>query len=103
MVDLYEPCDYTRRCNRVDFQKDADETLDFTVAWTARLGEDSIVTSEFTLPDGLSEVSSSNDTDSATIFVSGGSAGRIYRVVNLITTSGGRTIERTLYVQVTDC
>jgi hypothetical protein len=104
VVDGYDYCDPVPHCcNRVDFTKDADETLDFSFNYAPKLGEDTILTSVFSLPDGLSLVSQSNDTDSATIFVSGGSAGRIYRIENTITTAGGREYEKTLYVQVTDC
>jgi hypothetical protein len=103
VVDLYEPECATRCCSQIDYQQDVGDTLDYDFNWVVKLGEDTIVMSDFTLPDGLTEVSSSNNTHSATIFVSGGTAGRVYRIVNTITTAGGRTHERTIRVQITDC
>lgn len=103
MVDLYEPDCATRCCTQIDYQQEVGDILDYDFNWVVKLGEDSIATSVFTLPDGLSEVSSSHDTGSATIFVSGGTAGRVYRIVNTITTAGGRKYERTIRVQITDC
>lgn len=103
MVDLYDACDYTRCCTQIDYQQEVGDILDYDFNYAAKLGADTIVTSIFGLPDGLTEVSSSHDTNSAAIFVSGGTAGRIYRIVNTITTAGGRTYERTIRVQITDC
>lgn len=103
MVDLYEPECSTRCCTQIDYQQDVGDILDYDFNWIVKLGEDTIVTSDFLLPDGLTEESSSNTTTGATIFVSGGTAGRVYRIVNTITTAGGRTYERTVRVQITDC
>ena len=83
-----------------DFTKDPNDTIDFPFNWKPELYGDTIATSEFILPDGLTEVSSSNTTTTATIFVSGGSAGTIYRITNRIVTTGGRTRDRTSYVLV---
>jgi len=85
-----------------DFTKDPDETLDFVLNWKAELNGDTIFTSNFLLPDGLTEASSSNTTNTATIFVSGGTSGLIYRITNRIVTIGGRTRDRTVNVLVTD-
>jgi len=85
-----------------DFTKDPDETLDFPFNWKPELNGDTIFTSSFILPDGLTEVSSSNTTNTATIFVSGGTSGLIYRITNRITTIGGRTRDRTIHLLVTD-
>lgn len=85
-----------------DFVKDPDSTVDFPFNWKAELGADTIFTSEFLLPDGLTLVSESNTTNTATPFVSGGSVGLIYRIVNRITTIGGRTYDKTAYVLVAE-
>jgi len=84
------------------FEKDPDETLDFPFNWKPELNGDTIFTSTFLLPDGLTQVSSANTSDTATIFVSGGSSDVIYRITNRITTVGGRTRDRTIRVLVTD-
>jgi len=95
--------DYDLSCASVlrpDFLKDPDETVDYLFNWKAKLDGDTIATSDFLLPDGLIEVSSSNTTTTATIFVSGGSVGSTYRVTNRVTTAGGRTYDRTYNVLV---
>jgi hypothetical protein len=53
---------------------------------------------DFLLPDGLTEVSSSNTTTTATIFVSGAECGRTYRITCRYTTAGGRTRDKTIRV-----
>ena len=65
-----------------DFIKDPDETSDYEFNWKPELDGDTISTSAFSLPDGMTSVSTSNTTTTATIFVSGGSEGRIYRIRN---------------------
>lgn len=87
-------------CGAPDYEKDPDSTLDFAINWSPILDGDTIATSSFLLPDGLTEVSSSNTTTTATIFVSGGSACRTYRITNRVTTAGGRTWDRTIRVRV---
>ncbi len=83
-----------------DYIKDEDETIDYVFNWKPELNGDLIFTSTFVLPDGLSEVSSSNTSTTATIFLSGGSQGSTYRVTNRIVTIGGRTRDHTIYVLV---
>jgi hypothetical protein len=85
-----------------DFEKDPDETLDFPFNWKPELYGDTIFTSEFLLPDGLTLVSESNTTDTATPFVSGGEAGRVYRITNRIVTIGGRIRDRTIHVLIVE-
>lgn len=83
-----------------DYTKDPDETIDFAFNWKPLLDGDTISVCDFLLPDGLTEVSSSNTTTEAAIFVSGGSDGSIYRITNRIETTGGRTRDQTIYVLV---
>lgn len=83
-----------------DFVKDPDDTIDLPFNWVGFLDGDTIDTSTFLLPDGLTSVSENNTTLTATIFVRGGDAGRMYRVTNRVTTAGGRQKDRTQYVLV---
>lgn len=94
--------DYTSTCGPADYEKDPDSTVDYPFNWVPVLDGDTISTSTFLLPDGLTSVSTGNTTSSATIFVSGGSAGRIYRITNRITTAGGRTFDKTIRVKVSE-
>lgn len=80
--------------------KDPNAVLDYTADWSRWLGDDTIVTSTWILTGGLTEVSSSNTDTSATVFVSGGTAGSSYEATNRITTAGGRTNDRTLRIPV---
>lgn len=83
-----------------DFSKDPDSVVDFPFNWKPELGTDTISSSTFLLPDGMTLVSESNTTNTATPFVSGGSVGLIYRIVNRIDTVGGRTYDKTIYVLI---
>lgn len=78
------------------FIKDPDEVLDYVIDWTATLDGDTISTSTWTVPAGLTKDSSSNTTTAATIWLSGGTVNTDYAVLNRITTAGGRTLDKTL-------
>lgn len=52
------------------------------------------------VPDGLVEESSSATTTTATVWLSGGTAGSTYKIANRITTTDGRIDDRTLYIMV---
>jgi hypothetical protein len=85
-----------------DFLKDPDSVEDYEFNWIGELNGDTISTSSFLLPDGLTQVSASNTTTTATVFVSGGSSGHTYRITNRIVTAGGRTHDSTYRVYVMD-
>lgn len=83
-----------------DFIKDPDSTEDYAFYWVMDLDGDTISTSTFLLPDGLTEVSSTNDDTKTQIFVSGGTSGQTYRITNRIVTSGGRTFDKTIRILI---
>jgi hypothetical protein len=85
-----------------DFEKDPDSTTDFAFDWSADLDGDTLSTSVFLLPDGLTQVSVIMEPTRTAIFVSGGSCGAIYRITNRVTTSGGRSWDKTIYIKVTE-
>ena len=66
------------------FVKDPDATLDYIIDWSEWLDTDTISTSTWTVPTGLTNVSDSNTTTTATIWLSGGTAGQRYTVSNRI-------------------
>jgi hypothetical protein len=84
------------------YVKDPAAQLDYTVDWTTWLDGRTIAASVFTVPVGLTKVSESNDTTSATVIVSGGSAGLAYTITNQITTSTGLVDERSFIIRVQD-
>lgn len=77
------------------FTKDPNAVLDYVWDWSAWLGEDTADSFEWIVPDGITKDSDTSDDTTATIWLSGGTAGTAYRVTNRITTAGGRTDDRT--------
>jgi hypothetical protein len=86
------------------FTKDPDAVLDYSVDWSLWLAGDEISASEWILEEGalLEQVSGTNTTTKATVWLRGGQAGTTYLVTNRIVTAGGRTDERTISVKVED-
>lgn len=86
------------------FTKDPDAVLDYACDWSAWLSGDTIASSTWTVPDGLTEgtgdYESTHTATEALVWLSGGTAGRTYAVTNRITTTEGREDERTIYVRV---
>ena len=60
--------------------KDPNASLDYTVDWSAWLGSDTISAVTWTLETGITKAAQSNTTTAATVWVSGGTAGREYTV-----------------------
>lgn len=84
------------------YQKDTNDILDYTMDWSAWLGSDTISTSSWTVPTGLTSVTTSNTTTSTTVWLSGGTTGVAYTVTNQIVTSGGRTVEKSFLLVIVD-
>ena len=84
------------------YKKDPNATLDYLFDWSAWLTDisDTITSVDWVLSDGLTEVSSSNTTTGATIFVSGGTLDEIETVTCRITTAGGRIDDRTVNLKM---
>lgn len=83
------------------FDKDPNAILDYAVDWSQWLTSgETISVSTFTVGSGLTKEAESNTTTKATVWLSGGTAGKVYRVVNRITTNQARTDDRTLLIKV---
>lgn len=82
------------------FRKDPDAVLDYKIDWTDWLSGDTISASSWAAEAGITIDSDTNDTTSATVWLSGGTAGQVYEVTNHITTASGRADDRTLTFQV---
>lgn len=82
--------------------KDPDATLDYGFDWQDEgwLGSDTIVSATWTVPAGLTKVSETNTTTTATVWLSGGAVQSDYTVTCRITTAGGRIDDRSLLIQV---
>jgi hypothetical protein len=85
-----------------EFIKDPDAVLDYAPDWTTWLDGDTIDTSTWTVPAGVTSESEDFTTTSTVIWLSGGTAGESYRITNRIVTAGGRTDDRSLLIRVAD-
>ena len=83
------------------YVKDPADVLDYRFDWSQWLtvGE-SIQTSTVSADTGITIDSSSNTTDSVTVWLSGGSLGGNYRVSSKIETTMARTVERSIAIKV---
>ena len=83
--------------------KDPSAVLDYVFDWTEWLATVETITDyTITADTGITVDSSTEDAGKVTVWLSGGTAGINYKVACLITTSAGRTDERTIWIKVTD-
>ena len=81
--------------------KDPDEVLDYQINWADDLAlADTIATSTWTSPAGITQGADEFSDTVTTVWLSGGTDGNDYTVVNRITTDGGRTMERSVILSV---
>lgn len=85
-----------------EFTKDPDAKLDYKIDWTDWLEpySDTISTSTWTVPSGLTKISDTNTSYTTTIWLSSGLEDGVYEVVNHIVTAAGREDDRTLLIRV---
>lgn len=72
--------------------------LDYGFLFEDWLKGDTITSSVWTLPAGLTEVSKSHDASTTAIVISGGVAGATYVINNTIITAGGLTDSRSFRI-----
>lgn len=83
------------------YVKDPNANLDYGFNWSDWLAsEETIETSIWTVPAGLTKESESNTTTVTVVWLSGGIVGVDYEVVNHIVTSMGREDDRTITLKV---
>lgn len=81
--------------------KDPDEIEDFSVNWAGRLDEgDTVATSIWDVPVGLTMESNGFTASTTTIWLSGGTAGQSYEFNNRVVTTGGRTFDQEIWLRV---
>ena len=81
--------------------KDPSAVLDWMFDWTGWLASgETIATHTITADTGITVDSSTEDDGKVTVWLLGGTAGINYKVACLITTSAGRTDERTIWIKV---
>ncbi|MET3348313.1 hypothetical protein ABIF52_008694 [Bradyrhizobium japonicum] len=77
------------------------ELLDYGVDWQLRLtAGEAISASTFELPPGLVATRSTFSGSLAQLFIAGGANGELYRILNRVTTTAGRTIEQVIHLGV---
>ncbi len=86
------------------FRKGPAATLDFSLDWTDWLSSgQSIGSSNWTASSGLTVQSQSVSGATATVVVSGGTAGKLETLVNSVTSSPGNLVAtRTIHIVVED-
>lgn len=82
------------------WEKDPGAVKDYALDWTAWLGADTINTSTWTVPTGITMDSSGNSPTHTAIWLSGGTKGNSYLLSNKVVTVGGRTELRTIEISV---
>jgi hypothetical protein len=83
--------------------KDPSAVLDYVFDWTEWLATGETITDHtITADTGITVDSSTEDTGKVTVWLSGGTAGINYKVACKITTSAGRTDERTIWIKVVE-
>lgn len=84
------------------FTKDPDATLDYTFNWSSWLSavSDTINNVQWVVSEGLTTEQTEYSSIAATIWISGGSVGSTYSISCRITTTEGRTDDRTIYIQI---
>ena len=81
------------------FIKDPNETYSYILDYTAELASDTISSSTWVVPSGLTQVGSATITSPITeITLRGGTDGAKYKLVNTIVTAAGNTIEKFFYL-----
>jgi hypothetical protein len=87
-----------------DRTKDPDEVVDYDIDWSDQMTADSdtISTSTWTVPTGITKDSSSNTTTRTKVWLSGGTTGETYTLLNRVVTAGGRTLDQSVKLKMKD-
>jgi hypothetical protein len=80
--------------------KSPSERVTFSVNWAAYLSSDTITSSVWIVPTGITQVSVSNTSTQANIMLQGGTLGKIYRLLNRITTSSNEIVDQSVDIEI---
>jgi len=64
------------------YSKEPSEELAYTINWARDLGNDTIESSTWTVPPGLTKTGTSNTDTTTTIWLSGGELSKTYTITN---------------------
>lgn len=73
-----------------------DNAIDYRINWSQWIGTDTIVTSTWTVPAGITKNSEENTTTEAVVWVTGGVVGNTYTLTNHIETAAGRKWDQSI-------
>jgi hypothetical protein len=76
------------------------DVLDYIFDYSTWLGTDTIDTSAWKVPSGITVNSNTKTSNTTTVWIAGGQIGQDYKVENTITTIGGRTKVQTFDLSV---
>ena len=84
--------------------KDPNEVLDYDLTWEAQMTADgdTIDTSNWMVPAGITKDSQSNTTTRTKVWLSGGTTGQTYELLNHVVTAGGREFDQTMKLKMKD-
>lgn len=82
------------------YRKDPDSRKDYRVDWSAELDDDTISSSEWTVPTGLTSDLDTSDDTNAVVWLEGGTLGTEYEVTNSIVTAAGRELDQTIVIVI---
>jgi len=84
--------------------KDPNAVLDYEIDWGTNYLEvgETISTSTWIADSGITVDSNTKTSTTATVWLSGGTAGTAYNVTNRIVTSASRTDDRTIKISVSN-
>ncbi len=87
-----------------DRTKDPNEIVDYDLSWEDEMtaDTDTIASSTWTVPAGITKDSSSNTTTRTKVWLSGGTTGETYTLLNRVVTAGGRTFDQSVKLKMKD-
>jgi hypothetical protein len=80
--------------------KDPDEVLDYQIDWADRLDGDTISTSTWVIPSGITQGAASKTDTTVTTWLSGGTLGASYTLLNRVVTAAGRTMDQSVRIRI---
>jgi hypothetical protein len=82
------------------WEQDPQDGLDYDFDWSAWLGSDTISSYTVTVQTGLTKDSDSRTNGIVTVWLSGGTVGRFYKVTCHVITGGGRKADRSIEISI---
>ncbi len=84
--------------------KDPNEVVDYDITWADQMTDldDTISSSTWTVPAGITKDSSSFTDTRTKVWLSSGTTGETYTLLNRVVTAGGRTLDQSVKLKMKD-